>query len=74
MNSLRFFQHILIEGSIIEEDSTFYIFKSHDEKDKSRYLITKNPQLSLPQTQKLKISAVPILSEKGIELFDVKFK
>lgn len=74
MSSLKYFQHISFEAQVIEEDEMYFILKSKDDKDLTKYLIHKKVDRGISLHQKVKISAVPILSEYGIELLDVKFK
>ncbi len=72
VSSLKYFEHIQFEAKVLEEDHTHYVLASTDHKDSKKYLLKKNSKTVVLPNQKVFISAVPILSEKGVELFDVK--
>ncbi len=72
MSSLKYFEHIQFEAKVLEEDHTHYVLASTDHKVSKKYLLKKNSKTVVLPNQKVFISAVPILSEKGVELFDVK--
>ncbi len=74
MSSLKYFQHILLEVEVVAEDEHFFFLQSANEHDQKKYLLRKNTKNKIYISQTLKVSAVPILSEHGVELYDVKFK
>jgi hypothetical protein len=74
VSSLKYFQHILLELEVIDEDEHFFFLQSANERDPKKYLLRKNSKNKIYISQTLKVSAVPILSEQGVELYDVKFK
>ena len=74
MSSLKYFQHILLEMKVVDEDEQFYILSATDERDQKHYLLRKSLKNIISLNQLIKVSAVPILSEHGVELYDVKLK